>query len=260
MQKPAKKIGLVLGAGSARGLAHIGVLQVLTEHNIPIDLIVGCSMGAMIGGIYSCGTNLELLDKMIENIDTNLFFDLQVPRMGLVADKKIITLLNLLTKNKTFADTKTSLSIIATDLLKGSSVILEDGLVAEAIRASIAIPGIFSPVIKDEMVLVDGAVIERLPVKTARDKGADIIIAADVTFGSAKKIAINNTLDVIMTSLDIMQKLQFDLVKDQAEILIQPKVGEFSPRDFEKSRRLVDLGRLATEEKIPAILAAIGMK
>ncbi len=257
MPQSVKKVGLVLGAGSARGLAHIGVLQVLNENNIPVDLIVGCSMGAMVGGIYSCGTDLKMLDKMVEHMDTSVFFDLQVPRMGLVADKKISTLLRLLTKNKTFNDINIPLSIVATDLLTGRRIIIEDGVVAEAIRASISIPGIFSPIIKDEMILVDGAVVDRLPIEVARDKGAKIIIAADVSFASGKKVKIKNTLDVIMTSLDIMQRQQFDLIKDQAEVLIQPEVGDFSSRDFEKSRELVDLGRSATEKKIDEILGNI---
>jgi len=258
--KQAKKIALVLGAGSARGLAHIGVLQVLNENNIPVDLIVGCSMGAMIGGIYSCGTDLKMLDKMIEYMDTSIFFDIQVPRMGFIADKKINTLLNLLTRNKMFKDINIPLSVVATDLISGQRIILEEGQVAEAIRASISIPGIFSPVKRNEMVLVDGAVIDRLPIEVARIKKADVIIAVDVTFCSGKKVTINNTLDVIMTSLDIMQRQQFDLIKDQAEILIQPEVGNFSPRDFEKSRELVDIGRLATEKKLDEIIHKINGK
>ncbi|HZK43250.1 MAG TPA: patatin-like phospholipase family protein [Syntrophomonadaceae bacterium] len=251
------KIGLVLGAGSARGLAHIGVLQVFEENNIPFDFIVGCSMGAMVGGIYACGTNLQILDKMIESMNHNLLYDVQVPRLGFIAGKKISAFLELMTKKKEFDDLIIPMSIIATDLIRGEKVIIEEGLLAEAIRASISIPGVFHPIKKDDMVLVDGAVIDRLPIDVAREKGADIIIAVDVTFGEGKKVVINNTLDVIMTSLDIMQKEQFDIISSSVDILIQPKVGGFSSRSFDCSRDLIDLGREAAEDKLEEILAKI---
>jgi NTE family protein len=103
------------------------------------------------------------------------------------------------------------------------------------------------------MVLVDGAVIDRLPVEVARASGADIIIAVDVTFGPDKKVSIKNTLDVIMTALDIMQKLHFDLIGPQADILIQPAVGNYASQDFESSRAIVALGRTATLDKVAEI-------
>jgi NTE family protein len=109
------------------------------------------------------------------------------------------------------------------------------------------------PVRKDGMVLVDGAVIDRLPVEVARARGADIIIAVDVTFGPDRKVAINNTMDVIMTAMDIMQKHHFDFIGPQADVLIQPAVGNFASRDFDSSREIVDLGRKATLDKIAEI-------
>lgn len=247
------KIGLVLGAGSARGLAHIGVLQVFEENNIPFDFMVGCSMGAMVGGIYASGTNLKMLDKMVETMNHNLFFDVHVPRFGFIAGKKISMFLKLMTKKQEFSNLIIPLSVVATDLITGQRVVIEEGYVAEAIRASISIPGVFNPLVKDDMVLVDGAVTDRLPISVAREKGADIIIAVDVTFGENREVVIKNTLDVIMVSLDIMQKQQFDLISSDADILIQPKVSSYSPRDFSSSRELIDLGREAALENLPEI-------
>ncbi|MDD2619606.1 MAG: patatin-like phospholipase family protein [Syntrophomonadaceae bacterium] len=247
------RIGLVLGAGSARGLAHIGVLQVLNENNIPFDFIVGSSMGAMIGGIYAAGADINMLDRMIEHMDTSLLFDIHVPRMGFIGGKKIASFLSLMTKKKTFSELDFPLLAMATDLLTGQRVIMEEGLVADAIRASISIPGVFSPVKRDGMILVDGAVSDRLPIEVARSRGADLVIAVDVTFSQGKQISINNALDVILTSLDIMGKQQFDLVYPQSDILIQPRVSAYSPRSFEKSREIVDLGREAAKAKIEDI-------
>lgn len=247
------KVALVLGAGSARGYAHIGVLQVLSENNIPIDFIVGSSMGALVGGLYVSGTDLRMLDKMLEHINTNIFFDVHVPRMGFIAGKRISSVLKLMTKKKDFTQLEVPLSVVATDILTGQKVVIEEGLLWEAIRASISIPGVFNPVERDGMLLVDGAVIDRLPIEVARQKGADIIIAVDVTFGEGKKVIINNTLDVIMTSLDIMQKQQFDYVKPGADILLQPTVGGFSSRDFDRSREIIELGREEALNKLDMI-------
>ncbi len=250
-EKP--KIGLVLGAGSARGLAHIGVIQVLEEHNIPFDFIIGSSMGAMVGAIYSAGADIKMLDKMLEIMDTSMFFDFRVPRLGFIEGKRIKYFLDLMTKNKSFEDLNIPLVAIATDLISGESVLLDEGLVADAVRASISIPGIFKPVKRDDMILVDGAVANRLPIEVARDKGAQIVIAVEVNYTHSWDYTINNALDVILASLDIMQKPQFELISKKADILIKPEVGHFSPRDFDKSRQLVDLGRAAAEAKIEDI-------
>jgi NTE family protein len=255
-QKP--KIALVLGAGSARGLAHIGIIQVLLENKIPFDLIVGSSMGAMVGAIYACGANIYMLDKMVENINTRMFFDIGVPRMGFIPGKRISDFLDLVTKKRNFNELDLPLAVVATDLISGESVVIEEGLVAAAVRASISLPGIFTPIIKGDMVLVDGAVSDRLPIKVARDRGADLVIAVDVTFGAGKKTEINNTMDVIMTSIDIMSKIHFDSVIPDADILIQPAVGPINPRDFNKSREVVDLGRKAAEDKVEEIIFKIG--
>lgn len=252
------KIALVLGAGSARGYAHIGVLQVLEENNIPFDLIVGSSMGAMVGGIYAAGTNLKLLEKMICEMNTDIFYDIRVPRLGFMAGKRITYLLELLTKKKTFADLTLPFYAVATDLMSGRRIVLEEGSVAEAIRASISIPGIFTPVSKEGMVLVDGAVSDRLPVDVAREKGADIVIAVDVTFDPDKQVEIRNTLDVIMASLDIMQKYHFDLTASQADIILQPKVGCFSSRDFDRADKIIALGREEAEAKLEETKKVVG--
>lgn len=250
-------IALVLGAGSARGLAHIGVIQVLLENDIPFDMIVGSSMGAMVGGIYACGSDIYMLDRMVEHMDHSVLYDVNLPRLGFMAGRKISTFLDLMTKKKDFSQLDMPLLVVATDLVSGERVIIDEGPVAQAVRASISIPGIFRPVRDGERILVDGAVTDRLPVIPARERGADIVIAVDVTFCDGKKVEIRNTWDVIMTALDILQKQQFDAASPQADILIQPPVGGFLPQDFRRSRELVDLGRMAALSKIEDIRRVI---
>jgi NTE family protein len=257
MPQKQKKISLVLGAGSARGLAHIGVIQVLEENNVPIDCIVGSSMGAMVGGVYACGVDMKMLGRMLQHMDMNILFDLKIPRIGFIAGNKISDFLNLLTKKKRFEDLELPLAMVATDLISGQEVVMREGSIAEAIRASISIPGVFCPVKREGMVLVDGAVLNRLPVETAHNLGASSIVAVDVSFSESKQVIVNNAMDVIMTSLDLMQKQQFDLIYDKADILIQPEVGNFSPRDFNRVGDLIALGRKAAEDKIEEIKKAL---
>ncbi|MEA1960371.1 MAG: patatin-like phospholipase family protein [Bacillota bacterium] len=253
------KVAIVLGAGSARGIAHVGVLQVLKEEGIDFDFIVGSSMGAMIGGIYACGADLYMLEKMWRNMDSRLLMDVNVPRMGFLAGKRVKSFLELLCKNRDFEQLDVPLLAVATDLVSGQRVVIEEGRVADAIRASISIPGVFKPIRKEGMVLVDGAVCDRLPVEVARERGADIVIAVDVTFGPGKEVSIHNTLDVIMTSLDIMQKQQFDLIYPKVDILIQPAVGHLASRDFDRSQEAIEMGRQATQEKIKEIRGKISL-
>ncbi|NLN87660.1 MAG: patatin family protein [Syntrophomonadaceae bacterium] len=247
------KVALVLGAGSARGLAHIGVLQVLQENRIDFDFIVGSSMGAMVGCVYACGADLYMLDKLIEHMRTRALFDPIVPKMGFMAGNRITEFLDLVTKKKTFADLEFPVITVSTDLVTGMRVLTSEGSVTEAVRASISIPGVFTPLQKGDMILVDGAVCDRLPVEVAREMGADLTIAVDVTYGAGRKVTFSNTMDIILTSLDIMGQHHFDIVRQSADILIQPAVRHINPREFEKSREIVDLGRKAAEEQVQEI-------
>jgi NTE family protein len=151
-------------------------------------------MGAMIGGIYGSGTDIKILGKVFEQIDLGRFFEIGIPTMGFINGTKINEFLKLLTKNKRFEDLFLPVYMVATDLYTGTTVVINEGSVAEAIRASISIPGIFRPVPRGQMLLVDGAVTDRVPVEAAAQMGADIIIAVDVKFGAGKQIVINNNL------------------------------------------------------------------
>lgn len=255
--KERKRVGLALGAGSARGLAHIGVLQVLVENMIPVDLIVGSSMGALVGGVYACGGDMNMLGKLVYSMDNRIFWDIGIPRMGFVGGNRVTSLIQLLTKNRTFDQTDIPLVVMATDLIIGQGVAIDEGYIADAVRASISIPGVFKPVKRDGMLLVDGAVSHRLPVEEARSRKCDLVIAVDVTCGEERRVAINNTIDVFLTALDIMIRDNFQLTSDKGDILIQPAVGVYSSSDFENSRRIIELGREAAEAKIDEIREAI---
>ena len=169
-----KKIGLALGAGSTKGFAHIGVMQQLEAEGISVDMISGSSMGAIIGAVYSVGTNLDMLERFILSLNMLEYMDLQFPlSAGLIKGEKIQELIRLFTHNKTFAETKTPFCCVAVDAQTGKLDVLENGLLHEAVRASMSIPAIFEPVAFQGRTYIDGGVLERVPCKCLRDHGMD---------------------------------------------------------------------------------------
>ncbi|WP_240620168.1 patatin-like phospholipase family protein, partial [Peribacillus acanthi] len=143
MREP--KIGLALGSGGARGFAHLGVLKVLKENNIKVDYIAGSSMGALVGAFYAAGTDMDQLYKISSNFKRKYFLDFTVPKMGFISGKKVKEFIRIFTKNKKLEDLDIPLWIVTTDIKTGEKVIFKEGPIAEAVRASISIPGIFVP-------------------------------------------------------------------------------------------------------------------
>lgn len=253
------EIALTLGAGSARGLAHIGVLQALEANGLRPDLIVGCSMGAVVGAVYAAGTDLFLLERLVCHLDYPALVDPHLLGWGLVIGKKFEELLNLLTKRKKFADlTETQFVAVATDLVTRRLVTIEEGTLTAAARASSSIPGIFEPVRRDGMILVDGALLDRLPVAEAHKRVPRLIIAVDVKSTFGENTVITSMTDVLLNALDIMESQQFQPEKPQADILILPEVHHISPADFRKAGALIVAGRQATQRAMPEILRALG--
>ena len=163
-------VGLALGAGALKGLAHLGVLKVFAAEKVPIHLITGSSIGSVFGALYAAGVDMEFLEKIIEQLPPKGYFDLAVPKMGLIRGNKIESFLRILTKNKHFADLDIPLYVVAVDLEKREKVIISEGSVAEAVRGSVAIPGIFTPKYWQGRVLVDGADLDRVPIIIARER------------------------------------------------------------------------------------------
>jgi NTE family protein len=248
-------IALVLGAGSARGFAHIGVLQVLEENAMQPDLIVGCSMGALIGAIYAAGTDISRLGQLVCHLEYRRLFDWQLPGLGLMHGKKLEELITLLTRGKSFADlTDPRFLAVATDLVSRRLVVLREGTLTAAVRASCSVPGMLEPVRQNNMVLVDGAVCNRLPVEVARAENPKILIAVDVKASTRESIHVHNALDVILNSLDIMESQPLAPQGAKADVLILPDVHHIFPANFKKAEELILEGRKATEKALPKLL------
>ncbi|MFQ6609510.1 MAG: patatin-like phospholipase family protein [Fidelibacterota bacterium] len=184
-----KKIGLALGSGSARGWAHIGVLEALDDHNIPIDCIAGSSIGAFVGAIYSAG-KLDSLKNFALQMDWKMvlsYFDVVFPRTGFLDGKKVHKLFSMHTDATTFDDLTIPVKMIATNLNTGEKVILDSGNIIDAIRASSSIPGVLTPVTRGSEILIDGGTVDPVPVGVAREMGAGIVIAIDLNSGLVEK-------------------------------------------------------------------------
>lgn len=250
--KKRPKIGLALSSGASRGLAHIGVMKVLEENHIKPDFISGSSIGAMIGALYCCGINMDMLIKICKNMRTDIWIDPAVSKKGILAGKKVEEFIRLLTKNKKIEDLEIPLRIVSTDLIKAKRYVFSSGYIWEAVRASISIPGIFCPIEMDDMVLVDGGVIDRVPVSLCKDMGSDIVIAVDVTKGEHETIP-KNFLEVIMQSLETMEN---EIAKNcliNADIYISPIIKNINPLDFTHVDLCIEEGIKATDEALPKI-------
>lgn len=251
------RIGLALGAGGARGFAHIGVLQKLEENGITVHCLAGSSMGALIGSLYAVGLSPQRMRKFIAHLPQKLWLDYKVSRMGFIAGEKVKELIRLLTKNKNIEEADIPLAIVATHLKRGERVVFRQGSIAEAVRASISIPGIFEPAVIAGQYYVDGAVVDRLPVSVLREMGADLLIAVDVSSLETMQNAVTSVFDVIVQSIDIMQREILKHRMVDVDVLIRPDVGSYSSMMYHRAEVMIREGERAAEKAMPAIKEAI---
>jgi len=255
MKKP--KIGVALGSGGAKGFAHIGVLKVFEEEGVPIDMMAGSSMGALACALYGVGHNWESMKKLAIAFNRLHYLDLTVPKTGLINGRKVTGLIKAITHQKRFEDCRLPIGIVATDLKTGERVVFKKGWLYEAVRASISIPGIFTPVKIGGKILVDGGVIDRVPATVVRDMGADIVIAVDVG-GFTPKQDIRTIFDVITLSIDIMQEQIVKLQQSSADIVLKPPVAMLSPKALANIDHLVEIGEETARAQLPMIWEMIG--
>ena len=251
-----KKVGLALGAGSAKGFAHIGVLQELDKAGIGIDMISGSSMGAIIGGIYSVGTDLYLLEKFIKSIKLYDYLDVKNPLTGgVLKGERLQELVRVLTHNKNFGETKTQFCCVAVDAEAGKLDVLEEGPLHESIRASKSMPGFFEPVKLNGKIYIDGGVLERVPCKTLRDHGMDVVIGVDVGYhGDKKDVSDFGAYSMLNHTISLMQWELTKYRREEADIMLVPEVLFVSGRfQTDQASATIDEGRRVVREAIPAI-------
>ncbi|KAB2337398.1 patatin family protein [Cytobacillus depressus] len=250
MERP--KVGLALGSGGARGFAHLGAIKVFKDEGIPIDLIAGSSMGAMVGCFYGAGLDIDRLYKLAKAFKRKYYLDFTVPKMGFIAGKKVKELIRILTHGKNIEELDLPVRVVATDLVTGEKVVFEKGSIADAVRASIAIPGIFVPEKLNGRILVDGGVVDRVPVSVVKEMGADIVIAIDVSHVKTNS-EITSIYDVIMQSLDIMQMELVSHREIVSNFMIKPRVEMFSSRAFTNIEEIIQIGEAETKKYVAQI-------
>ena len=253
------KIALVLGGGAAKGFAHVGVIRVLEQEKIPIHMIVGTSVGSLIGGLYAANPNSFDLEWLAFKIDRSdiLDFSIVYSKLGPVQGTKLEGFIEHNVKTKKVENTKIPFTPVATDLNTGETILLERGSLAKAIRASSSIPGIFVPVNFDSRVLVDGGVTNNVPCDIAKAKGADIVIAVNLQKDVRNQAAAESLIDIIGQSISVMMRESSRSKLAHADVVIEPDTKGVSMFDFTQKKRLMEDGIKATREAMPRIRALI---
>jgi NTE family protein len=257
-KKPgAGKIGLALGAGSARGFAHIGVLKSLDQAGIKADMVAGTSAGALAGIFYAAGFTpwqMEEVALKVRDIDVADFST--ASKRGMFAGEALQKLVNEYCRGAKLEQLKLPYAAIATNLKSGDSVMLRVGDAGMAVRASCSIPGVFVPAVMDGQELVDGGLTSPLPVKEVRSLAADFVIAVDV--GSKPQ---NNTsaglYEVLLQSFEIMGRALTQSAAAQADIVIRPDTLRYSSTDFSARKDIIQSGYEAAQKMLPQIMAKL---
>jgi NTE family protein len=243
------RVILVLGGGGARGLSHIGVLRVLEQEQIPVDEIVGVSVGALIGSLYAAGLPVEKIESMAHDIGWDkLTGQSKISMLRLLLSNELVptarmeTYLNKYMGKKTFADLRIPFLCVATDMQSGQRVILKDGPVAPAARASATIPGLFQPVTIDGHVLVDGGLVDNLPTNVADIRPDWDVVIAVLPHVDVTTLPTNTVYRTLIRSLEIQRDVIVAQNREHADVLIEPQVSNIGFADLDKSVECVDAG------------------
>jgi len=250
-----KKVGLVLGGGVARGIAHIGVIKVLRSYEVPIDYIAGTSAGSLIAAVYASGMDISLLEEIVMRIKWSDFFKLTLFRPGFMSPEAIEEFVVKYIGDINFSDLKIPFAAVATDIRTGEKVILNKGQVARAVAASATFPGVFAPEALGGKYLIDGGIASNVPVDLARQMGAEYVIASDVIPEKSIRVLPSEAMQVLGRSLDLILKKLHREEARRADALIELEMeGEdIWHLDLHKAKKLITAGEIAAHRLINRI-------
>jgi NTE family protein len=246
-------IGIALGGGFARGIAHIGVLKVLEEEGIPVGMIAGTSVGALIGAAYCSGLTIAELQEVAHRVRFTTFARWTLSRCGFATTDRMVSFLTRILKGKTFEDLRIPLGVTATDFKTGEGVVFRTGSIIDPVRASCAYPGMFLPVIIDGQWLVDGMLSHPVPTRPLREMGAERVLAVQLKGQWSKTIAPRHLFDVIGQSFAIAQDRMGPLWRSAADVVIEPDVAGFDYDDFTRADQLIRVGELSMRSALPQV-------
>jgi NTE family protein len=265
-----RQVGLALSSGSARGLAHIGVLKVFEQEHIPVDMIAATSMGAIIGALYCSGCDIPYIMPVAEMMQrqTNFLTGFSMwdfglpPRSGLLRGHKTLEYLRRILDNRHFEDLATPLNIVAADVVTGEEVVFDHGPLAEAIRASISIIGVFEPAHYDGRYLVDGGAVNPVPTSVLESKGLDVVVASSVIPSLRERVhrkqqlqsgRAPNVFNIVMGAMEIMESEIIKTHLRPMDVVIQPDVVRFTTLDYGKVHEIVTAGEVAARAQLGRI-------
>lgn len=259
--QPAREpvVALVLGGGGAKGFAHIGVIKVLESHGIRPKLVVGTSAGSFVGGLYASGLSPFALQQLALNLEESDVRDLTLSRQGFLLGQKLQDYINSQVSQQPIQNFPIRFAAVATEADTGRKVVFTRGNAGQAIRASCSIPNVFVPVTIAGKVYVDGGLVSPIPIETARDLGADVVIAVDI---SARPSAgqTRSAWALLDQTINIMGQQAINRELPLADVVIKPMVLGVGTLELESKHRSLLEGERAAQAKLPAILAAIAKK
>jgi NTE family protein len=246
-------IGVALGGGFARGIAHIGVLKVLEEEGIPVRVVTGTSVGALIGAAYCSGLSITELEAVAHSVRFTTFARWTISRYGFATNDRMVSFLARTLKVKTFEELRIPLGVTATDFNTGEGVVFHSGSIVEPIRASCAYPGMFLPVEIRGRYLVDGMLSHPVPTRPLREMGADRVLAVHLKGTWANGGPPRHLFDVIGQSFAIAQDAMSCMWRDAADLVIEPDVAGFAYDDFKRADDLIHVGEVAMRKALPEV-------
>ncbi|MBR6026080.1 MAG: patatin-like phospholipase family protein [Neisseriaceae bacterium] len=255
------KIALALGGGASKGFAHIGVINVLNENKIPIEIVTGTSAGAVVGSLYASGMSTQQLADEAEQLSKKDVADLSFSTKGFIVGKKLQDFINLKVKNRTIDQLPLTFAAVATDFDNGKAIHFNSGNTGQAVRASASIPNVFQPVQIGSHRYVDGGLSEPVPVTAAIKMGADIVIAVDISARPKEQQKDAGFFSFLNQSLSIMSQTALQNELDKADVVIKPDVLSLGAvGGFNQKQQAIAAGEMAARAAIPQIRVAIQNK
>lgn len=248
-----RKIGLALGSGAARGLAHIGVLKVLEEEQIAVHRIAGTSAGSLIGSLFCSGFSWQKIKETARDIDWGDLVSPTWPTLGIVSPEKIEKTLSRLLQGRGFDDLAIPFGAVAVDITTGEEVVLRSGSVARAVRASCSIPGIFEPTEIEGRLLVDGGLVNDVPTTVVKDMGADRVIGVDLNADRVVPKRPENLIEIFYRSLNILIYNSAQRARRVADVMVVPRLEGFAYHDLGRLDELIEQGERAMRDQIEKV-------
>ena len=244
------RLGLALGGGFARGIAHVGVLKVLVENQIPIDALAGISAGSIAAAAFASGCTIEELTVAARSLRWNRFARWAIPRLGFATNERMDLLLSRLLHCRTFEELKIPLAVVAGDIRSGEAVTFREGDLIMPVRASCSFPGLFVPIEYNGRLLIDGVVVGSVPVEALR--GMDIVVAVNVQNKGFPERP-SSLFEVVGESFHLAQNLNQPHWRDRCDLLIEPKIEDFHWDEFDRADELIAAGEIAAWKALPAL-------